>query len=159
MSIGKREFMKNKSGSRIGRILSRIINLKSWFDWERMKSFSLFLWNGIKKFFIPQQTTDTESFAAAKKRLNLTDADLNVQKKGLLRVSLLMAVFAVLFFFYAIYHFYNYAFRGGILSLVVMCIALALAFRYHFWYFQIKEHKLGCSLHEWFKRGLMGDKR
>ena len=151
--------MKNKSGSRIGRVLSKIINVRLWFDWDRMKSFSLFLWNGIKKFFVPQQTTDTESFAAAKKRLNLTDADLDARKKGLLRTSILMLVFAGLFFIYAMYHFYCHTFKGAILSLVVMFIALVLAFRYHFWYFQIKEHKLGCSIHEWFKRGLMGDKQ
>ena len=151
--------MKKKSGSRIGRVLSQIFKISLWFDWPRFKSMSLFLWNGIKKFFVPQETTDTESFAAAKKRLNLTDAMLLTRKKGLLRMSILMTFFAFLFFVYAIYHFYFLNIKGGILSLVVMSIALILGFRYHFWYFQIKEQKLGCSIHEWFKQGLMGDKR
>lgn len=149
--------MKNKSGSRIGRVLSHIINLRSWFDWDRMKSLTLFLWYGAKKFFVPQQGTEKESFEAAKKRLHLTDADLLVRQKGLLRVSILMVVFAFLFLLYALYHFYCHSIKGGILSLVVMLVALTLAFRYHFWYFQIKERKLGCSIHEWYKN-LMGDK-
>ena len=149
--------MKNKSGSRIGRVLSRIINLRSWFDWDRMKSLTLFLWNGAKKFFVPQQGPESESVEAAKKRLHLTDAGLLVQQKGLLRVSMLMVFFAFLLFLYAIYQFYCHSIKGGILSLVVMLIAVALAFRYNFWYFQIKERKLGCSIHEWY-RNLMGDK-
>lgn len=150
--------MKNKSKSRIGRVLSKIFNIRSWFDWDRMKTLTLFLWNGIKKFFVPQQATESESFAAAKKRLNLTDAELLIKQKGLLRISILMLIFAFLFFDYAIYHIYYHNFLGGILSLVVMSIALALAFRYHFWYFQIKERKLGCSIHEWYKRSIKGDK-
>ena len=150
--------MKNKSGSRIGRILSKLINLRLWFDWDRMKSLTFFLWDGIKKFFVPQRATNTETFAAAKKRLGLTDEVLLSRQKGLLRVSILMVIFAFLFLVYAIYNFCYLNILGGILSLVVMCIALVLGFRYHFWYFQIKERKLGCSIHEWFKQNLMGDK-
>ena len=151
------KFMKNKSRSRIGRVLSHLINLRSWFDWDRMKSLTLFLWFGIKKFFVPQQGAEGESFEAAVKRLKLTDADLLVRQKGLLRISLLMVFFALLFFAYAIYLFVGHSFKGGILSLVVMSIALTLAFRYNFWYFQIKKRKLGCSIHDWSK-SLMGDK-
>lgn len=151
--------MKNKSGSRIGRLLARIIKVREWTDWERMKEFTLYLWTGIKKFFVPQSNSaDTESFAAAKKRLNLTENDLLMRQKGLLRTSMLMAFFALLLFLYAMYHLYYFNIKGSILSFVVMAIAIVLAFRYHFWYFQIKERKLGCSVHEWFRKGIMGDK-
>lgn len=157
MSIGNRKFMKNKSESRIGRVLASIFNIRSWFDWDRFKTLTLFLWNGAKKFFVLQQGTENETFEAAKKRLHLTDADLLSRQQGLLRVSIVMIVLAFLFFLYSVYHFYCHSFKGGLLSLVVMSLALTLAFRYHFWYFQIKERKLGCSFHEWYKN-LMGDK-
>jgi intracellular multiplication protein IcmV len=152
--------MKNKkSDSRIIRVLSSLINVRAWFDWERLKSFTRYLVNGVKKFFVPQKTTDTETFEAAKKRLNLTDKDLLARQKGLLRVSLLMAFFAILLFIYSMYHFYYFNIKGGVLSLVVMLIAGVLAFRYNFWYFQIKERKLGCSIREWYKKSFTGDKR
>lgn len=150
--------MKNYSGSRIGRLLTQIFNFRAWFDWDRLKSFTLYLLQGIKKLFVPQRPTESESFEAAQKRLNLTEQDLLKRQKGLLRVSIFMLLFAIFFFGYAIYHFIYLQLLGGILSLVVMTIALVLAFRYHFWYFQIKKRKLGCSIHEWFRQGLMGDK-
>lgn len=150
--------MKNKSGSRIARVLSRIINVRSWIDWERMKSFTRYLIDGFKKFFIPQKTQKGESFETAKKRLNLTDSDIIARQTGLLRLSLLMVAVACMIFVYSIYLFASGGYLGGVVGLVVTLIAVVLAFRYHFWYFQIRERKLGCTIQEWFKQGLMGGK-
>ena len=151
--------MKKTSESRTKRVFNRIFNVRTWADWDRMKSFTLYLTRGIKNLFVPQEKELEESFAAAQARLNLSDADMQVRQKSLYRLSLLMVVMAFLLFGYAIYHLVLANFLACILSLVVMTIALVLAFRYHFWYFQIKQRKLGCSLHEWFRQGLMGDKR
>lgn len=151
--------MKNKSGSRIGRVITRIINIRSWVDWDRMKAFTRYLVNGFRKFFIPQKKGVGESFEAAQKRLKLKDSDLLARQKGLLRLSILMVTIAFLLFAYSIYLFASRGYMGGVVGLVVMFVALVLAFRYHFWYFQIKERKLGCTIQEWFKQGLMGDKK
>jgi intracellular multiplication protein IcmV len=151
--------MKNKSSSRIGRFLKTIINIRAWFDWDRMRSFTYYLIDGIKKFFTPQEAEKKESFEEAKKRLRLSDKALLAKEKGLLRVSILMVCFGIGFFIYSMYHFYYFQILGGILSLVVMSIALTLAFRYHFWYFQIKERKLGCSVDEWFRQTFRSGKR
>ena len=94
--------MKNKSGSRTVRVFKRIINLRSWIDWDRMKSFTLYLVTGFKKFFVPQQHQEGESFADAKKRLNLTDKELLARQRGLLRLSILMVAAATLLFAYAV---------------------------------------------------------
>ena len=150
--------MKKRRASRMVEVLRSIFNVRSWSDWDRMKSFTSYLGNGFKKFFVPQEPVARESFEEARKRLNLSDTDLVARQRGLLRLSLIMAVFAVLLLFYGIYQHINVHFLSASLSLVVMLIALVLAFRYHFWYFQIKERKLGCSVREWFKQGLMGEK-
>lgn len=151
--------MKKRSGSRTKNVLMRIFNVKTWGDWDRMKSFTLYLTRGFKKFFIPQKNEVSESFEAAKIRLNLSDKDLMAREKGLFRLSLLMVGAAILLFIYAIYHLFTGNYLAFILSLVVMAIALVLAFRYHFWYFQIKSRKLGCTINEWFRQGIMGDKQ
>jgi len=150
--------MKNRSESRIVRIFKRIINVRLWMDWDRLKSFNLYMISVIKNLFIPQKPNVTESFEAAKKRLNLSDAVILARQKGLLRLTILMLSCAFLLFIYAIYLLFLGGYRGSLISLVVMCIALVLAFRYHFWYFQIKERKLGCTFHEWFTKCLMGGK-
>ena len=151
--------MKNKSGSRTGSVFSRIINIRSWSDWERTKTLSSYLAGSIVKVFVPQKATKSESFEAAIKRLNLTEKDLLVRRRNLLRTSILMLVIAFLLLVYSGYHFFNGHIMGGLLTIVVMLVALVLAFRYHFWYFQIKERKLGCSFNEWFKRSIKGDKQ
>lgn len=150
--------MKNKSNLRIFIVFNRIINVRSWFDWDRTKSLSRYLLDGFKKFFVPQKVEERMSFEAVKKQLNLSDGELFQRQKGLLRLSILMLVIAFLIFVYDVYLFLVGGYLGGLLGLVIMLIALALAFRYHFWYFQIKERKLGCSIQEWYKQGLKGDK-
>jgi intracellular multiplication protein IcmV len=63
-----------------------------------------------------------------------------------------MIVAALLLFAYMTYEIYFGYFLGALLSLVVAFLALALAFRYHFWFFQIKQRRLGCSVSEWFNQ-------
>jgi intracellular multiplication protein IcmV len=158
--------MKKKSSSRVGKVFSRIINIRFWFDWERMKTFTFFVGEGLRRLFMMEQNDEinkdepalTESFNNVQQQLNLTDEDLLKRQKALLRLSILMTVIAFFIFLYSGYHFYKGSIWAGILSLVVMMIAAALAFRYHFWYYQIKSRKLGCSIYEWYRKGLLGAK-
>lgn len=160
--------MKKKSNSRFARVLGRIFNIRTWFDWERMKVFTLYVGHALKNLFMidtgdtkkkPVENLPlTESFASAQRSFKLSEADLLIQQKSLFRLSLLMAFIALLIFIYSFYHFIYGTVLAGLISLVVMMIALALSFRYHFWYYQIKTRQLGCSISEWFKKGLLGEK-
>ena len=144
--------------TRTRRLFNRIIDVRSWSDWDRTKAYTAYLSTSIKKFLIPQKKVAGESFAQAKKRMKLSDTDLIVRKNGLLRLSILMISVAFLLLIYAIYQLIYGSLFGAILSLVVTNIALVLAFRYHFWYFQIKKQKLGCTFREWLREGLTGEK-
>lgn len=150
--------MKKNAGSRVGAVITQIFNVRAWFDWDRVKSFTLFLVDGVKRLFIVQEHVQSDSFNEAQKQFKLTDADLLLKQKALWRLSMIMLTVAFLIFGYSMYHFIFGALKAGIVSLVVMMIALALAFRYHFWYFQIKKQKLGCTFNEWYRQGLLGEK-
>lgn len=150
--------MKKKSPPRIIRILARIFDLRSWFDFDRIKSFTLYLMNGFKKMFIPQTGNYGEAFQDAMVRFHITEKELHNKKNALLRLSLLMCGVSICIFGYAIYQMFFGNVKATLVSIVVTFIALALSFRYHFWYFQIKKRKLGCTFHEWYREGLMGDK-
>jgi len=150
--------MKNKQGSRIVNVFSRIFNVRAWIDFDRTKSFTFYLVNGFKKMFVPQKNEGGETFEEAMSRLNISEKELEDKKSALYRLSLLMCAAAIGIFGYAIYHIIYGSYRAVIISLVVTMIALALAFRYHFWYFQIKERKLGCTMQEWYRKGLLGEK-
>ena len=150
-------FMKNKSISRIGRVFNRLINIRFWSDWDRAQANSHYLLERIKFYFVPQKPQETETFEQAKKRLQLSDADLLARQKGFIFICKIMLVWAAFFLIYAAYLFYTAGFIGGILSLVAMFLALTFAFRYHFWSFQIKQRQLGCTIYQWFKMGLLGE--
>lgn len=150
--------MKKKSESRISRVFKRVINIRSWMDWDRLKTSTSYLGTAIKKLFIPQEAEEKESFKEAVKNLNLSEVDLQNKQKSLFRLSMLMLGVAFVLLIYTGYQLYYIQLKAVLVSLIITLIALALAFRYHFWYFQIKKHKLGCSFKEWYKQGLLGEK-
>lgn len=151
--------MKKQKGSRTVNVLKNIFDVRTWSDYDRLKSFTLYLVNGFKKMFVPQQSEGkSNTFTDAVTRMHLAETDLAIKQKALLRLSLLMCAIGLAIIVYSAYHFIYGSYRAAIVSLVVSMIAWVLAFRYHFWYFQIKERKLGCSFMEWFKQGLLGEK-
>lgn len=150
--------MKQTTRSRIQLILARIFNVRAWADFDRVKSFTNYLANGFKRMFVPQTPQKGESFKAAAARLGISEQALMGKKTALYRLSILMCITAACIFLYTLYQLIYGSYRATIISLVITLIALVLAYRYHFWYFQIKERKLGCSFDEWYKQGLRGDK-
>jgi intracellular multiplication protein IcmV len=150
--------MKNKSEFKIVRVLSRIFNFRAWADWDRVKSFTRYLGYGVQRMVVPDSPIATESFKEAMKRLGLSEEDLLVKQKALLRLSRLMVFVAGVILIYAGYHLVYGGLKAAIISLVVMMISLVLAFRYHFWYYQMKTHKLGCTFNQWYRFGLLGEK-
>lgn len=150
--------MKNNEKRSSLASLKKTFNVRLWSDADRLKSFFLFLLNAVKSLFIPQQKDAPESFEAAQARLKMTDADMGVQIKALFRLSLLMSSIAFLFLMYVIYQLVYGSLQGALLTLAMVLVALAFAFRYHFWYFQLKQGQLGCTISMWFKQGLLGGK-
>jgi intracellular multiplication protein IcmV len=150
--------MKKSSHSRVKRLFTSLFNVKSWIDYERIRAGKQYIVERCTTYFVPGKIQKTESFESAKAKLKLSDKDLLVRQKGLLRLSLTMAGVAILMFIYALYNLFYAYYLAVLISLVVVLMALAMAFRYHFWYFQIKQKKLGCSFREWFSQGILGDK-
>lgn len=148
---------KKITDTRIAQLLKHVFNLRKWSDYDRVKSFTLYLWEGFKKLFIPQTLPAVEeSFDEAVKKYQLDKKKLQSKKTALLRLSMVMLIFFVGMLGYTVYQLFYGSFSAALLSSVVALLALVLAFRYHFWYFQIKQHKLGCTFNEWFHKGLLG---
>jgi intracellular multiplication protein IcmV len=127
-------------------------NPRAWLGYDALKAQTVFLYNLIKNIFVTTEAAPvrTESFAEALTRLNLTEQEADDIGKNYLFYSLGfvgIAAFAMLFGFYLL--FVHHTFAGWILSLSITALLLAQAFRYHFWHFQIKFRKLGCTFEEW----------
>ncbi len=150
--------MAKPSHTRIKRLFSNVFKIKSWLDLDRIESGYQYVKEQASTYFIPSTPKTNESFDLAKTRLKLSDEDLLVREKGLFRLSVIMMIAAIVIFIYSMYNlFYGY-YAALLVSIVVNMLALVMAFRYHFWYFQIKNKRLGCSVHEWFMQGILGVK-
>ena len=126
------------------------VDVKSWMGLDIIKSATRYVWQMAKNVFVPQKAERKETFQEALVRLNLTEADLKNRQKEFSHLFLIYGAIGVVIVLYSLFLFYTLSFMGGILSLVVAALAFGVAFRYHFWLFQIKHRKLGCSLQEWW---------
>ena len=137
-------------------LLQRLFNIRAWIDFDRLIEFLKSLQHLLYIWFIPRKRItpcpDFEKILAAQ---NLTEADLANKKRALSRLSMFMLYMAILCFLYAMYQWARGHILSCILSIVIMLIALALSFRYHFWKFQIEQRRLGCSGLDWIRQGLL----
>ena len=150
--------MKKNPHGRIMKVLNAAFDVRKWSDFDRMKGFTLYLENGIKNLFIPRRQTAEQTFDEALRQYNVDEKALLKKRNGLFRLSLLMCFLALIFLCYSMYLAVSGSWHATLLSLVITMLALVLAFRYHFWFFQIKQRKLGCTFQEWFKLGFLGRK-
>lgn len=105
----------------------------------------------ITSIFFPwkKEPGQAETFEEAIARMKLTEADLEERKKMFLtQVFIYLAAgFAVLA--YAVWLAFSGYFVEMCLAFLVALLALAYAFRSHFWLFQMKRRKLGCTFKEY----------
>lgn len=140
----------------IKRFIAPITDYKTGTDLEQHKKTVSSLHSMISRFFVVDQGRHTEDFESAMRRLNLSDADIKQRQSDLLRLSIMMLIITVGVFIYFCYHLGAGHLLGAMVSLVLTVLCSVLSFRHHFWYFQIKQRKLGCTFKEWFFKGLLG---
>lgn len=144
---------------RIGKAVKPLVNFPLWMGYQTLKDTTRSLVALIKGLFIPRKAKYKESFAEAMQRLNLSDADIKHQQK-VFRISLaVFLIIALVVFSYTVYLLLEGSFRGGALGFALTLLSLTVCFRYHFWLFQMKQRRLGCTLREWLRQGLLGVKK
>ena len=150
----------DKKPSQTGRLMKTVFNPRVWMDFEQLKKSTTYLTSGFSKLFkLEDKSNNTDDFNEAMVRLGLSEEKLTQQKKSLFRLSIIMVVLAFFVFVYAMYHIYFGHFHAAGATGVIFMVILTLAFRYHFWYYQLATRRLGCGVREWFTYGFLGAKR
>lgn len=142
--------------SRTGKILKPLVDVPRWMDLPRLAKNGTMLVDIVKQLLVPQKAKITETFEDAMVRLQLSPTDIAQRAKEFKRLLFIFLAIFIVLLSYTIYLFLLGSIRPGLVSLVLVFIVLAQVFRYHFWLFQIKQRKLGCTLREWFWQGLLG---
>lgn len=126
------------------------VRIDRWMSLSYLKTVSSQTGSILTKLVVPKKATRVETFEQALERLNLTEADLEQRKKEFTQFVWLFLGIAFIIIAYAIYMIFKGYPIVGLISFCISLYALSQAFHFHFWLFQMKHRKLGCTLQEWF---------
>lgn len=116
-----------------------------------------FIGDSIRRFFNISRIEQKETFEQAMSRMKLTENDLIKQTKRYWQQFWTFVLIACATFFYSMYLIFNNAFASGLVALLASILLVVYALRAHFWIFQIKNRKLGCTLQEWWSNKITTD--
>ncbi|MFU8797226.1 MAG: type IVB secretion system protein IcmV [Gammaproteobacteria bacterium] len=133
-------------------------NIREWMGWNQVSEGGKAIKAmAISLFTAKQPTFKKESFEDALARLQMTEADVLIQIKNFQRLLALFFLGAVSLLGYALYLlFIARSYAAALASFGLTAFLLGQVFRYHFWLFQMKQRKLGCSFKEWAQHLLLG---
>jgi len=136
---------------KVGNVFGHIINIRAdkWFDIETRKKSAQDTYKYSKAVFTVDKPVQEETFAEAMQRLQLTEKDITNLAASYQRNMIIFSIMAVGIFLYSLYLVIAGNITGFCLSLAITVYACLQLFRNHFWLFQIKKRKLGCTLKEW----------
>ncbi|MFI4955094.1 MAG: hypothetical protein ACHP9Y_04185 [Gammaproteobacteria bacterium] len=113
----------------------------------------------VKGFLTVPYMDQRESFEQATRRLRLTPIELEKRRKNFLHQALLFLLFGFVALAYAIYLFSDAAWGSAIVVILMTAVFILYALRAHFWAFQIKHKKLGCTWKEWWNNKTTEEKQ
>jgi len=146
---------------RFGGIFVPFHNFKKLLGWSDLKQSYLNAGASAKDIFQPKhtQTVIKETYEEAVVRLNLSEEDQEKRKKTFFRMCLFYIGIALVLFIYAIYLMFTSFFIAVFIALMLVAVALSLAFREHFWYVQMTCRRLGLSIKDWANYTFGGKKK
>lgn len=148
-----------KIASGVKKVVKPFVDVPTWLGYRQLADSTKSIWDVLKNLFVPQKAGPQEDFSAAMARFNLSETDVQQRANAFTRLALIFLFIACGVFAYAIYMIWEGSIRGTLASLAITLIAIAFAFRYHFWSFQIKQRKLGCTLRDWLDSGFAGSNK
>lgn len=140
-------------------MIKPLVDLPRWLGWKQISANTANLKNIIVRLFVPQKATREESFDQAIVRLNLTEEQVQHRYKMFFYQLIFWLSFAVIILIYAIYLAGRHSPHGFLACIAISLVVLSQAFRAHFWMFQIKQRRLGCTFREYLNGGILGTKQ
>ena len=126
------------------------INPRGWIDYDSLRDQNRTIWGILRTTFTPDRPEREETFEQAKKRLNLSDEDIETTEKNYQFYAIIFAILGILCFIYSFYLVIeHFTFTGLLLGLAATALFLSQAFKYDFWCMQLKNRKLGLTIKQW----------
>jgi len=136
---------------RIRGFAKTFVNFPRWMGVDDLKVTGKRIGSMATYLMTPAKAKHHESFEEAKERLGLTEKDIAERMKSFLFQARIIAIVAFVLFSYAVYLFVANYYVAGCMAVLITGVAVSLAVKEHFRYFQMKQRRLGCTLGQWFK--------
>jgi intracellular multiplication protein IcmV len=145
---------------RVSRGIGRTcLNVSAWLSLPFFKAQTSGVVSLIKSFLKPKRADVGETFDQSMVRQGITEKALAVRVQRIRFQCGLYLFFAVAVFVYTLYLLFHGVFFAIILTILVGILFLLKAAGMHFWLYQIKRRKLGCSLSDWLSNKLPVEER
>ncbi len=136
---------------RIRRYLKKNFSVRKMTDYDRVADGAGHIRELGYFLFKRRDAGRKETFAEAVARLSLSEQDIQHKAIAFRRLAYTFILFACLMIAYAIYSYLHDAMVAAVVSAGVSSLMWANAFRFHFWFFQTVQRRLGCSMGEWLQ--------
>jgi intracellular multiplication protein IcmV len=127
---------------------------RTWLGYDFVKENTRTLWGAFRDVFSPAKIAPLqgETFEEAVKRLALSEPTIHEIGQTYCGYAIFFLVLAIGVAAFSLYLLVDGYLLDFFIGLAVTSLLLSQAFKNHFWYFQIKHRKLGCTFAEW-RRG------
>ena len=98
----------------------------------------------------PKKAERDETFEQAMDRLGLTEEDIEQRTREFTKLTLSFSIIGLLVLSYGAFMLFKGHPWITLITVFLSVYAFSQAFHFHFWLFQVKNRKLGCSVSEWF---------
>lgn len=154
--LGMKTSYKNTRG-----IFNFFFRFREWLDIDRTTTTGKTILEKMKIFFgdvVRHSSSEKQKqeFEKVTNEFGLTALQIEQQAKRLRIWSFLLFVFTFVVGAVGVYQFVHSFFRASVVTFIVMGISFTMSFRYNFFAYQMQQRKLGCSVGEWFKKGIIG---
>lgn len=134
------------------KVMGRIVDVRvdKWLSVDYLKETTGHFKAILNDMVVPQKARYSETFEEAQQRLNLSEKDLADRKHEFTKLFYFFVALSLVVISYGLYLAYHGSFGPALIAFCLALYSFTQAFRFHFWLFQLKNRKLGCSLREWF---------
>lgn len=134
----------------VKKTVKSLFNFSAWMGADELRRSGSNIKQLAKSIFSVRNAQYEETFEQAVQRFNLSEADLKEREKAFGWMALFYGVLMGVLLAYMAYLWVWGTWSSVLMTLILSAVMASLAFRQHFWYFQVRERRLGCTFKEWF---------
>ena len=137
-------------------ILGRGLNPKKWLGISTLKQDTSVLSQTFKSAILLKDKDHSDhykptSFDECMRHYNVSEDDLKLKMRNSLWTVYFCLGLSVGTLSYMVYQFSHHMFLGGVMCITLTFLLWVMALREHFYLYEMRQRRLGCTLKEWFK--------